>query len=225
MPGRPFWMVVLPMHLELQAPESSSGPRRRKGTVGEWLIPSILLAGAIALSSCVRQAWPPPAPVEDNQSVRLPQLIGRPVIEIGSGTAAYELEGVVLKAIMIAMNDYVHPEAEDPTCWGSPEAHRFRVTRKGDIIFVRVDEDPEACGLQYVIVDSGATYAISTDGRILRRFFDGGPNKLLDVWEHEGGVQEGGSPPIQQDGGVAPSAPEPPDAPPSGSDGGSPDAH
>lgn len=183
---------------------------------------SILLAGAIAISSCVRHTWPPPAPVEDNQAIRFPHLLGERVIEVGEGKAPYELEGVVLKAIMIAMNDYVHPEAKDPTCWGSPEAHRFRVTRKGDIIFVRVDEDPEACGLQYIIVDSGATYAISTDGRILRRYFDGGPDKTLDVWEHEDG---GGSPPIQQDRGVAPTAPEPPDAPPSGADGGSPDAH
>jgi hypothetical protein len=185
---------------------------------------SILLAGAIAISSCVRQAWPPPAPVEDNQSVRLPHLLGERVIEVGEGKVPYELEGVVLKAIMIAMNDYVHPEAKDPTCWGSPEAHRFRVARKGDIIFVRVDEDPEACGLQYVIVDSGATYAISTDGRILRRFFDGGPNKLLDVWEPEDSSQEGGSPPIQQDGGAAPAAPEPPDAGTPVLDGGAPNA-
>jgi hypothetical protein len=183
---------------------------------------SILLAVAMGISSCVRPSWPPPAPIEDNQSIRFPRFFGKPAVEVGKRTVPYELEGVVLKAIMIAMNDYVHPEGRDPICWGSPEAHRYRVIRKENIIFVRVDEDLEACGLQYISVDSGATYAISTDGRILRRFFDGGPNKLLNIYEPDDDAQESGAPSMQHDGGAAPTNSVPSDALPSVLDGGSP---
>jgi hypothetical protein len=123
------------------------------------------------------------------------------------------LDGVVLKAIMIAMNDYVRPNDREQICWGSPEAHRYRVIRTENIIFVRIVEDLEVCGLQYVVVDSGAAYAISTDGRILRRVFDGG-------------LERGFAPVVpnrsmQQDGGSAPVNPAPPDAGSSVPDGGS----
>jgi hypothetical protein len=144
---------------------------------------SLLLAGAVVIFSCVRTTWPPLAPVEDDRSILFPRLLDMGAVEVGAGTVPSELEGVVLKAIMIAMNDYVRPQGREPICWGSPEAHRYRVLRRGDVIFVRVDEDLEACELRYLAVDSGATYAISTDGRILRRFFDGGPNKFLPVEE------------------------------------------
>jgi len=182
----------------------------------------LLLAGAGIVLGCVRAAWPPPAPVEDDQSIVFPRLLGTEAVEVGTGTVPSELEGVVLKAIMIALNDYVRPQGREPTCWGSPEAHRYRVLRRGDVIFVRVDEDLEACGLQYISVDSGATYAISTDGRILRRFFDGGPNKFLPVEEPEDGGQGNVPPVMEEDGGVSPANPAPPEVPPSGLDGGSP---
>jgi hypothetical protein len=181
----------------------------------------LLLAGVVVIFSCVRTTWPPPAPVEDDQSIVFPRLLGTTVVEVGAGTAPSELEGVVLKAIMIAMNDYVRPQGREPICWGSPEAHRYRVLRRGNIIFVRVDEDLEACGLQYIAVDSGAVYAISTDGRILRRYFDGGPNKFIEMEEPDAGTQEDALPSVQQDGGVAPANPIPPDVLQSGLDGGS----
>jgi hypothetical protein len=172
----------------------------------------LLLASAIITFSCIRNTWPHPAPVEDDPSIVFPRFFEEAAVEVGAGTAPSELEGVVLKAIVIAMNDYVRPQGREPACWGSPEAHRYRVLRRGNIIFVRVDEDLEVCGLQYISVDSGATYAISTDGRILRRYFDGGPNKFIEMEEPDAGVQ---------DGGVAPANPEPPEPPPPSLDGGS----
>src|SRR5688572_9884999 len=114
----------------------------------------LLLASAIITFSCIRNTWPPPAPVEDDPSIVFPRFFEEAAVEVGAGTAPSELEGVVLKAIVIAMNDYVRPQGREPACWGSPEAHRYRVLRRGNIIFVRVDEDLEVCGLQYISVDS-----------------------------------------------------------------------
>jgi hypothetical protein len=50
------------------------------------------------------------------------------------------------------------------------------VVRQGDVIFIRIDEDPKACGRTQSALDSGASYAIHRDGRILRRLIDGQPD-------------------------------------------------
>jgi hypothetical protein len=183
----------------------------------------MLAAGfAVGIVGCLRPTWPAPAPLENDRSIVFPQFFEHSTVEIEAGTTACKLDGVVLKAIMIAMNDYLRPDARDQTCMGSPEAHRFRVVRQENIIFVRIDEDLELCGLQYLSLDSGASYAISTDGRILRRVFDGGPDKVLDTAVPDAGVHEGASPPMQQGGGSAPENRAPPAVSPSALDGGSP---
>ncbi|MBE4747146.1 hypothetical protein G4177_03020 [Corallococcus sp. ZKHCc1 1396] len=68
------------------------------------------------------------------------------------------------------MDDFIPPGSnEERPCWGRPEAYRSRVIRQGDVFFILIHEDPEACGSQFVGVDTGASYAVSLDGRILRR--------------------------------------------------------
>ncbi|KFA91823.1 hypothetical protein [Archangium violaceum] len=52
--------------------------------------------------------------------------------------------------------------------------------RRGDIIFVYISEDPEYCGRKYPALDSGVKYAISTEGRILRRLLDGQPERPIE---------------------------------------------
>ncbi len=184
---------------------------------------SLLVVGvAVAVAGCIRPTWPAPAPSENDLSIAFPDFYS--AVNIGTGTTPYELDGVVLKVIMIAMNDYVRPDSKNQTCEESPEAHRFRVIRQGNIIFVRVDEDPEFCGLRYLSLDSGAEYAISTDGRILRRVFDGGPERGFAPVVRDAGVQGDGGPSMQQDGGGAPVNPVPPDAGPPVLDGGSSNA-
>lgn len=159
---------------------------------------SMFVAGvAVVATSCTRPTWPAQAPLENDRSIAFPDF--HSAVEVGIGTTPYELDGVVLKAIMIAMNDYVRPGDKDQTCWGSPEAHRFRVIRQESIIFVRVDEDLEFCGLQYLSLDSGAKYAISADGRILRRVFNGGPERGFAPVEPDAGGQREVVPQGQQD--------------------------
>jgi hypothetical protein len=66
---------------------------------------------------------------------------------------------------------------KERSCGNRQEAQRYRVIRQGNIIFVRIDEDTAFCGGGYLSLDSGAKYAISTDGRILRRLVDGEPEE------------------------------------------------
>lgn len=132
------------------------------------------------LTTCVPHLGPRPVPVEDDRSIVFPQFFEQTAVEVGAQGAPYEMEGVVLQAIMIAANDFLPPSAKERPCWDRQEAHRYRVIRQGNVIFVRIDEDPASCGGGYVPLDSGAKYAISTDGRILRRVVDGEPEGPLE---------------------------------------------
>lgn len=87
----------------------------------------------------------------------------------------YSLDGVTLQALTIATNDFIPKPAEETLCWRKPAAHRYRFIRQGDIIFVRIDANTTACSLDYGLLDYGVQYAISTEGRILRRLYDGEP--------------------------------------------------
>jgi hypothetical protein len=159
---------------------------------------------------------------------------------VGVGDVPYELDGVVLRAIMIAANDYRPPGDKDQPCWDRQEAHQYRVIRQGNVIFVDISEDLEFCGLKYVSVDSGAKYAISTDGRIMRRIMGAEPEEPLSPATPDAGDQRASdspvpshtmsapenmppriSPPEQQDGGGAPVPLGPPPVPLSVPDGGS----
>lgn len=66
-------------------------------------------------------------------------------------------------------------------------AQRYLVSREGNIIFVYIYEDEEYCGGGYLALDSGVKYAISADGRILRRVFDGHPEEPFEGLNPDGG--------------------------------------
>jgi hypothetical protein len=167
----------------------------------------ILLGLVIATANCARPPWPGPITVDNDKSIVFPSFFEHPALRVASGGETHEMDGVVLKAIMIAMTDFLRPGSEQRPCSTSPEAHRYRVIRRENIIFVRIDEDLEACGLQYISVDSGVEYAISTDGRILRRIFDGEPEGRLPLAPGDGGIEQvPADSPRQPDGGRAPEA-------------------
>jgi hypothetical protein len=111
----------------------------------------------------------------DDKSIVFPQFFGQAPVVVGAAEKPYELDGSFLRAVTLAANDFRPPTAEKQPCWASQQALRYRVVRRGNIIFVRVDEEPELCGMQYISLDTGANYAISTSGQILRRTLDGEP--------------------------------------------------
>lgn len=174
----------------------------------------LLLVLGCALTTCVLRSGPRLVPVEDDRSIVFPQFFEQTAVEVGAQDAPYELEGAVLQAIMIAANDFLPPGIKERPCWNRQEAHRYRVIRQGSVIFVRIDEDPAFCGGGYVPLDSGAKYAISTDGRILRRVVDGEPEPPLAPTASDAGrppalrelsnpsASDAGPPPGAPDGGL-----------------------
>lgn len=197
---------------------------------------------AFILAGCVRSPCPPSVPVENDTSIRFSPLFEDAAVEVGAPGETYEMDGVLLRAITVAANDFLPPGGKNRPCEYTQEAQRYRALRQGDIILVYIYENHEYCGFPYPSLDSGAKYAISTDGRILRRVIDGEPEEPLKPIDLDAGGwgppsrpgispdfdarwnrhDAGGGVPDSQDGGAGPSAPVPPAGPSSTPDGGTP---
>lgn len=193
------------------------------------------LVFAVVLSGCMWLRRPHPAPLEEDRSIVFPRFSERTAVAVGTGSELHELDGMTLRAAMVAVNDFLPPGAKNPSCWDRQEAYRYRFIRQGDIIFVRIYPDLAYCGRKFLMLDAGATYAINTEGRILRRLFDGEPEGPASPEPPDAGVQgvpmaPGTAPSLEPhpnepsnflpphwlDGGSGPPRPESPPVPPPG---------
>lgn len=146
---------------------------RDGGPVNHWLPVLLLLSVGCSLRS--------PPPLEEDRSIKFPMFHALDNMKIDAERQPYEIDGVLLKAIDIAANDFLPPDFQGQQCAWSKEAYRYRAIRQGGIIFVQIVEALDHCGRKYPSLDSGAAYAISTDGRILRRLFGSQMGELLGV--------------------------------------------
>ncbi|MBZ4374697.1 hypothetical protein [Corallococcus sp. AS-1-6] len=133
---------------------------------------SLFLLG-VAAAGCARGFVAGAAPVEDDRSISFPQFFEQAPIQVGTSGQPVVLDGAVLRALTLAADDALPPDRSDLRCIERRTAHVFRVIQRDDIVFVRIDVDPLACGGNQPGLDSGVRYAISRDGRILRRVLDG----------------------------------------------------
>jgi hypothetical protein len=211
-------------------------------------MPYLSFVLAATFLGCVRGPSPSPTPVGDDRTIIFPQFFEYDAIAVGAQGRTYELDGEVLKALTIAANDFLPAGDQRMPCHRKREAQFYRVIRQQNVIFVYIHDNPAYCGRSYPALDSGVQYAISTDGRILRRLFDGqegGPFDIATPKESAGGViaEPGTSPMFEAlgnnpagsghsdggaDGGVdggVPSGPSPAPPPPSLWDGGASETH
>jgi hypothetical protein len=195
---------------------------------------------AILLSGCLRSSSPQASVFEEDESIIFPAFDTELPVAVGAGGHLYELDGVTLRALMVAANDYIPPSSQPRECWQTQEAQEYRVIRRGDIIFVRIGVSPYYCKKRVIPLDDGLRYAISTDGRILRRLATGQPDgsrfipsdagvrksEPLSKEEMEFILSGQGAPSFippqwQKDGG-SPASLEPQPHPPKAPDGGAP---
>jgi hypothetical protein len=144
---------------------------------------SIPLLCAFTLLGCgyLRSLTAHSTPVQNDESILFPQFFEQAPVEVGVRGEPFELDGEMLRALTLASNDYISEEREDAPCQSKKEAQFYRVIRQGNVIFVYIHENFALCGRQYPARHSGARYAISTEGRILRRLIGDMPERPLET--------------------------------------------
>lgn len=102
---------------------------------------------------------------------------------------------------MVAFHDYPKPDHQDKSCWNNPEGYRYDFIRQGEIIFIEMSPDLLYCNWPLreppsLAVDAGTVYAITTDGRILRRLSVDDPDypKPVRLPSDGGMLSDGGIP-------------------------------
>jgi hypothetical protein len=141
---------------------------------------------ALVLLSCVRGRDSLGAMVGDDKSIVFPDFFQSRANRAGQ---AQSLDGVTLRALMVASQDLFPPDSSALPCWERLEGYDYRTIRQDDVIFVYIYLNPTRCGRRVLAFDSGVKYAISTDGRILRRVFEGEPEAPLEALGRDAGVE------------------------------------
>ncbi len=151
-------------------------PSRRMKTQELSLVLVVSLLGC----GYLHNLFPHQAPLDEDKSIVFPQFFEYDPIKLGARGEPYELDGEMLRALVVASNDFLPSDDSDLPCPSRKEAQFYRVIRQEDIIFVYIYENHAYCGRKYPALDSGVKYAIRTDGRILRRLFDGQPERPIE---------------------------------------------
>ncbi|TSC27763.1 hypothetical protein [Corallococcus sp. Z5C101001] len=157
----------------------------------------LLLLGVVLWSGCMRRELAPSGTLaQEDRSIVFPEMFSQEVLSVGAPGQTYSLEGALLRAMVVAADDFLPQGQEGRPCWSRREAYRFRLLREGDIAFIRMDVDPRACAPGGVPLDGSATYAVRvSDGRILRRLHDGEPNGTPMSGSPDAGNPDGASDP------------------------------
>ncbi|RYZ42310.1 MAG: hypothetical protein EOO71_08475 [Myxococcaceae bacterium] len=141
---------------------------------------SCMILVASLLTGCPRNP-PVRAPLVNDTSIAFPSFFEQPAMQVGSKGVPVELSGTVLRAVELAADDFLGPQNADTPCTDRRESHRYKVVQRQGVLFIRIDEDPQACGLTIPGLHSGAQYAAGSDGTLLRRLRDGEPDS---TWTH-----------------------------------------
>ena len=157
----------------------------------------LLFVGMVLCVGCLRrEANPPDSLASEDRSIVFPEMFAREAVSVGAPGQPYALEGNLVRALLVAADDFLPRQREGQSCWSRREAHRFRLLREGDLVFIRMDLDPSACEAGGLLLDGGATYAVRlSDGRILRRLHDGEPDAPNVSGNPDAGVSPGPSDP------------------------------
>ncbi|QAT81776.1 putative lipoprotein [Corallococcus coralloides] len=146
------------------------------------MLPAALLLAGCLRSMPTRDAW------TNDTSIEFPRFFEQPAVEAGAAGGSVELSGSALRALEVAAADFLGPQDANTPCVDRRESHRYRVIQRQGILFIRIDEDPQACGLSVPALHSGAQYAVGSDGRILRRLRDGEPDESMEPTDAGPGV-------------------------------------
>ncbi|MFL5358157.1 hypothetical protein [Archangium sp.] len=140
----------------------------------KFLFPAVLLCSC-ALSGCVmlerfgyhRYQKAEMAPPEESAQINFPN----------SYEGGTRLDGAMMKALSVAMNDYLPPyiqaekqEGPEFQCLARWDTYRTVVMQANEnLFFVLLSPDLSKCAPGFIVPDAGAEYAIDAQGRILSK--------------------------------------------------------
>jgi hypothetical protein len=127
------------------------------------------LLTALLLVTCGRSPVSPSPMRRDDESIRFPKALESPGLRLGQSEQRARVDGAIVQAMMVAAKDFIPSSSDRSRCFTKPGDFFFDVIRQGEIIFVAISPDYYTCEGGTGPLDWGAVYAISTDGRILRR--------------------------------------------------------
>ena len=115
--------------------------------------------------------------------MRCPNFYAAIPTRLGADGGIFEFDDLLVQALQVATQDFFD---DLPVCAAGRPVTKYRVTRQGDIVFVKIEGAPEKCG---------ASYAIDATGKILHRHLGSG---VLPADDDEHGPDAGQppSPPV-----------------------------
>ncbi|KFE63204.1 hypothetical protein DB31_2797 [Hyalangium minutum] len=116
------------------------------------------------------------APADEVPSIKVPQLLGVKATPVGVQDTLYRLDGTTVRALAIATQDFFSSSGQGKECWQNAGGHRYELFQQEGITFVHISADLVNCWQEFAPMDYGVTYAISAEGRILRRISSGEPD-------------------------------------------------
>ena len=156
---------------------STSSMKRSRGVLVKDLFIAILAGGLLSGCAHIGRLIGCDCGVAQKQPEQQDTGLELPLFN-ASDPGKVVTEGVVLQAIRVAADDFLGRDRADEACWDKQAAYTYQTLQRDDIVFVRIDYNPASCGEKFHSLDSGATYAIGKDGRLLRRLLDGEPQRL-----------------------------------------------
>lgn len=127
------------------------------------------LLTALLLITCVRSPVSSPPRREYDESIRFPKALDSSGVRLGRSNEKLVIDGAIIQAMMIAAQDFIPQNPGKSRCFTKPGDFLYEGLRQDNIIFVQISPDYFSCKSGTGPLDWGAVYAISTDGRILRR--------------------------------------------------------
>jgi hypothetical protein len=120
-----------------------------------------------------------------------PKLFGVEGTAIGEPGRLYRMEGITLRALLTAIDDFRPVSILGKLCGSAPEEQLYRIADQGPVIFIEIAANPSHCKPESSITSHGMKYAISPQGRILRRIFTG--TRVDSRWLDGGAQTDGGA--------------------------------
>src|SRR5690349_20926696 len=107
----------------------------------------LLVTGCARNHCAMFMSWfgcgPSQAVLAEDKTIEFPQFYETKTIDVEEGGGIFRLDGVTLRAVRIAADDFLPLWRGTTSCQETQVAHRYRVIRRARVVFIYIEVDPE----------------------------------------------------------------------------------